>query len=321
MPGVKRDFRETAAGLPGVYPIDLSEEIERIDSGTYGPFDEQGLPLVDYEQWYRKNGLPTKGQQFPIAYTPVTIAHFGLGRHQPHTATKEPEDKRRFLASAAWLIGNLKEVPGKFWVWEHHFPMPVYRLTPPWPSAMAQGEGMSLLLRAYEETKQTEFLTSAHRAFQAFLFPLNQGGVTYFDEDGRVWFEEYPSDPPSHVLNGMIFALIGIYEFWSVTADPSACRLFESGILTLQKRLNDFDAGYGSRYDLLTKRVVGEKYHRIHIAQMRLLFDWTGEELFEKMANRWEAVWNNPIARVKRAVLPRLTAYWMLLQVKRVLGI
>jgi len=304
----------------GAYPMDLRDEFQRIQSGLYGPFDEQGLPLVDYKQWFQTHGVPTKNGRFPITYTPVTIAQFGLAAHQRFLKNQSDRDYSRFLSAADWLVHHLKKGEDQFWVWEHDFSMPVYHLDPPWVSAMAQGQGMSLLLRAYEQTKKLVFLKASRAAFQAFLFPIERGGVVFTDENGNVWFEEYPSDPPSHVLNGMIFAMIGLYEYGLVTGDVDARRLFESGVITFLKRLKNFDAGYGSRYDLLTRRVVEEKYHRMHVAQLRLLFEWTGEEVFRKMADRWESAWNDPLARAKRALFPRLTPYWISRQTKRLLG-
>ncbi len=300
--------------------MDLSEEFQRIQSGAYGPFDEQGLPLVDYKTWFQTHGVSTKNGRFPVTYTPVTIAQFGLASHQRFLQNQSEEDYSRFLLSANWLVNHLKKQNDLFWVWEHDFSMPLYHLEPPWASAMAQGEGISLLLRAYEQTKKLVYLKASRAAFQAFLFPIDKGGVTFTDEDGNVWFEEYPTDPPPHVLNGMIFAMIGIYEYAFVTADVDAHRLFESGVITFLKKIKYFDAGYGSRYDLLTKRVVDEKYHRIHIAQMRVLFEWTGEDVFKKMADHWESVWEDPIARAKRAIFPRLTPYWISRQMKRVIS-
>ncbi len=306
-------------GILGAYPLDFSEERKRIEAGAYGPFDEQGLPLVDYQQWYEKHGIREGKKTFPTVYTPVTVAQFGLAHHQEFLTGGAENNKHLFLASARWLSKNLKKANDAFWVWEHLFPMPVYGLEPPWASAMAQGEGISLLLRAYEFTKNQAFLQAARQAFQSFLFPVEQGGVTFFDAEGNVWFEEYPAVPPPHVLNGMIFAMIGLYEFWRLTGDVDAHRLFVSGVLTLTKFLRKFDAGYGSRYDLQTRRVVDEKYHRIHVAQLRILFDRTGEETFRKMADHWESVWMNPVSRLKRAVLPRFSPVWFGRQVRRLL--
>ena len=320
MPVEPQNKRVLPVKTLGAYPMDLNEEFQRIQSGVYGPFDEQGLPLVDYKKWFQTHGVSTKNGRFPITYTPVTIAQFGLAAHQRFLQNQSDEDYSRFLLAANWLVNHLKKGEDNFWVWEHDFSMPIYHLDPPWVSAMAQGQGMSLLLRAYEQTKKMVYLKASRAAFQAFLFPIEKGGVTCADEEGNVWFEEYPTDPPSHVLNGMIFAMIGIYDYLFVTADVDAHRLFESGIITFLKKLGSYDTGYGSRYDLLTKRVVEEKYHRMHIAQLRLLFEWTGEGVFKKMADRWESAWDDPLARAKRAIFPRLTPYWISRQMKRVLG-
>ena len=55
------------------------------------------------------------------------------------------------------------------------------------------------------------------RAFQSFQRPVSDGGVLVEDDRGHVWIEEYLVDPPSHILNGFIWALWGVYDYarWS----------------------------------------------------------------------------------------------------------
>ena len=45
------------------------------------------------------------------------------------------------------------------------------------------------------------------------------GGVTYTDREGYKWFEEAIVEPPTHVLNGFIWATWGVYDYFLHTGD------------------------------------------------------------------------------------------------------
>lgn len=67
------------------------------------------------------------------------------------------------------------------------------------------------------------------------------------------WYEEYPTEPPSFVLNGFIYSLIGLYDL--LTLAPAlqardAAALFQQGMKSLKKLLLAFDNGSGTNYDL-----------------------------------------------------------------------
>ena len=74
----------------------------------------------------------------------------------------------------------------------------------------------------------------------------------YKDKEGFVWYEEYPSleNEPPHVLNGFIFALFGLYDYYKATESEEALELFNQGIKTLKEKINLWDMGFWSRYDL-----------------------------------------------------------------------
>ena len=59
----------------------------------------------------------------------------------------------RTLHAADWLAANLEPNAHGLWVWNHHFDWE-YRdtLKAPWYSGLAQGQGVSLLLRAHAQT-------------------------------------------------------------------------------------------------------------------------------------------------------------------------
>jgi heparosan-N-sulfate-glucuronate 5-epimerase len=112
-------------------------------------------------------------------------------------------------------------------VWNHHFNWE-YRdsLKAPWYSALAQGQGISVLVRAHKESSDARYLDSARAAFESFRRPITEGGIAFTDESGDLWFEEYIVSPPRHILNGFIWALWGVYDYALETKESAAQELF-----------------------------------------------------------------------------------------------
>jgi len=66
-------------------------------------------------------------------------------------------------------------------------------------------------------------------------------------------YEEYPTSPPSFVLNGFIYSLLGLYDLKAIAPynySIEANLLYEQGIKSLKKMLLLFDTGSGTSYDL-----------------------------------------------------------------------
>jgi len=257
------------------YYLDLSKKIG--DKESFTLFDDDGIPLK-----YIK-GIGN-------VYNPTRICGYGLGCLELFLKTNEIRYKENFVKQAEWLVRNVESVNNKFYGWLYKFPGP-FRLKPPWISGMAQGEGISLLLRAYELTKDSKYLSVAEKAFPSFNYDISERGVKYISEDHLLFFEEIPSIPPMHILNGFIFALFGIFDYYCITKDELALKLFNEGITTLEKYLPIYDLGFWSRYDLLKKgfpNVASIFYHTVHIAQLKALYKITGNEIFRKYIFLWE---------------------------------
>lgn len=245
-----------------------------------GASDQAGIPLLNY---HGKIGLQ---------YNPIAIAQYGLGNYNLFHRTGDPDRRRKFLAIADWLVTNLEQNPAGLWVWNHHFDWE-YRtpLKAPWYSALAQGQGISLLVRAYRETARPAYLDATQRAFASFLHAIDQGGVVYVDESGHTWFEEYIVSPPTHILNGFIWASWGIYDYFLATGEPLARRLFDQAVGTIAANLPCYDVGFWSLYEqsgTWLKMLASPFYHRLHIVQLEILYRLTGEEIFRRYAMRWE---------------------------------
>ena len=124
---------------------------------------------------------------------------------------------------------------------------------------MGQGHAMSVLSRAFRESRDEKYLRAAVRALKLFTIPTSQGGVvTSFMETSHVWYEEYPTKPSSFILNGFMYSLLGLYDLFATLPNESqyaadlqlSKKLFDDGIVSLRAILPFFDTGSGSVYDL-----------------------------------------------------------------------
>ena len=183
-----------------------------------GHYDSHGIPMLDYHG------------QIGLQYNPIAIAQWGLGNHDLFHRTGSDERKEKFLKASDWLCNHLEQNRCGVWIWNHHFDWE-YRdtLKAPWYSGLAQGQGISLLVRAHRETAKPEYFHAAERAFTSFLMPTEDGGVTFTDEHGNLWFEEYIVSPPTHILNGFMWAAWGVYDYFLATGDPTAQAPFPPG--------------------------------------------------------------------------------------------
>ena len=246
-----------------------------------GPYDENGIPLLDYRG------------KIGVQYNPIAIAQYGLGNYNLWKRTGSQGRLQKFLRVADWLVEHMEINPWDVPVWNHHFDWE-YRdvLKSPWYSALAQGQGISVLVRAHAETGQASYMDAAVAAFRSFLLPIDQGGVTYTDTDGHIWLEEYILHPPTHILNGFIWALWGVRDYALTTGDGEAYSLWDSCGDTLVRSLSLFDMRFWSLYDLSRpghmRMIASPFYHRLHIVQLRVMHTLTNQQPFLDYAERWD---------------------------------
>jgi heparosan-N-sulfate-glucuronate 5-epimerase len=241
-----------------------------------GPLSDARVPLVAL-----RNGT--------LVETPVSIAQLALGFHDRWLLHGARHDREQFLYFAE-LLARRGQVSTLGVVWTHEFDFASYRLERPWISAMAQGQAVSTLTRAYRLTNDAEFLRLAQAGARPLMVAVDEGGVGRATEDGW-WLEEYPSRSPSRVLNGCIFALWGLYDL-GLCGDRSAMELFQSGRDTVAHALPKFALAGWSRYDLYPRglpNLASPYYHRLHVAQLDAMWQLTGIRVFARFRDRWQA--------------------------------
>lgn len=218
---------------------------------------------------------------------PIDIFQYGLGSYDLYLLKKKKIFLKKFKLCTEWAIDN-QELNGSWNTFFFKQPEAPY-------SSMAQGEGISLLLRAYKEFHDPKCLKAAKKAIKFMIAPLDDGGTArYVDEE--VYFQEYTNKPT--VLNGWIFSLFGLYDYLKIVNDDKIKDIYDKSIRTLINRMEDYDNFYWSKYDI-DKMLASPFYHKLHIAQLEVMHNITGEKIFGEYAKKWENYTKNPFNRIK----------------------
>jgi hypothetical protein len=143
-----------------------------------------------------------------------------------------------------------------------------------------------MLLRAEQMLPGEGFGRAATAAAELFRVPVQDGGILW-QEDGLIYLEEYPENPPAHVLNGFVTGMFGLHEYYRATEQEWAQWLFRQCVHTLTQILGQYETASGLRYDLHAEAVVNADYYYFIIQQLRALYLITGERMFQDYARRW----------------------------------
>lgn len=228
---------------------------------------------------------------------PVTVLQLGLGAWQrgidEHDADRD-EWARIGQFAASWAAVDL-DGRGHFL---HHQPMPhTYEIDAGWYSAMAQGLGVSLLVRH-------GMATDADRAVRSLL-NVEDGLVTE-TEHGPI-LEEYPAEPRPHVLNGWIWALFGLYDYANTDAAVDAelrdraADAYARGVASLVAHLPQYETGRGwstyDRYPHAIANIASPFYHQLHVDLLDALARVSPSVELTETSARWAAALARPSTR------------------------
>jgi len=254
------------------------------DQALINKFDENGIPI-------NKTYIDVTEKDY--VYFPISIGQMGLAIYHSYLESKSDSDKERFLKFPEWFQNNvdLSDELGARWITD--VPLPQYRNKAPWPSAFSQSRALSILLRGYQLTGNNTYLELSEKALIPFKKSVEEGGVVSFTQWGP-FYEEYTSSVPTLVLNGMIFALCGVYDFIRMFPDNSlATKIFDEGVETLKNILPEYDLGFWSRYNLCQAPWHPDIdpatiwYQRLHVTQLKMMNRLTGEAIFKEYAEKF----------------------------------
>jgi len=235
----------------------------------------------------------------------VGMIQWALGAYERWLAREGEEWLAGARSAADVLVEN--QARGGFqegaWLQTAEYPH-TFEISPPWVSGMAQGEGASLLVRMYRETGDERYGEAAQRALLPLRATTSEGGASAA-LDGGALPEEYPTRPPSLVLNGAIFGVWGLRDAGIGLGDADATGAFEHSADVLAAHIDRWDTGVWSRYDLFphpVTNVASEAYHALHVLQLEAMQQLAPRPQLAAAAARFARYAESPALRARAVV-------------------
>lgn len=235
---------------------------------------------------------------------PVVYAQYGISALLEYHRTGDALWLKRAERQAERLI-EMRTLRGEAWWYAYPFDWTYSDRTlhAPWWSAMAQGQALSLFVRLNDVDPQTRWDAAIEGTWKSFLQSRSSSRQwSSVVINGHLYFEEYAGDQkPLQVLNGQIFAMFGVYDYWRLTADADAERLLRGSTATVLDMMPKIrKPGDVSYYCVQATFCQGrlwqnQKYHVIHSWQLDTLQTLTGVEAFGVWADTLRADWQ-PVA-------------------------
>ena len=229
------------------------------------------------------------------AYFPISIFQYGLGLYDLFLIEKQKEYLDKFLKIANWALENQEE--SGMWDCFAKLKDKAHKTQ----SSMCQSQGTSVLLRAYIESKETKYFKAAKKAIDFMLKDVNEGGTCLYQNDNII-FQEYVSEYNLSVLNGWIFSIFGLYDYCLVEKEEKYKKILEKTILTLCKKLNEYDRKYWSNYDL-KNTIASPAYHNLHIMQLQLLYNIFKKKEFKEFVCKWTEYEKSNMCKIKAIIV------------------
>ncbi len=267
-------YRSSATPSPH-YLMDYARKLE------YTVTDPSGIAALNY------------GAPLGLQRNPETAFQFALGLH-------DAGRREEFLRYADSFL-ETQDARGR---WSYDFDW--YRSAAPWYSALAQGRGASVMLRAWLLTSQPRYRAAALGAIALFATPIGEGGFVALHRQAVVpYLEEYPSQPTG-VLNGFLTSLFALYEVGYWLEDSSAQERFALYLGSAERMLPFYTTPWWTLYDLDPEspfpNVHSPRYHRLATDYLRVLSALDPSRVIASFRDRWIAM-EGPVARVRATAL------------------
>lgn len=242
---------------PEIYYLDMKRK------GYYPGEMEDGVPLFYLDGVHR-------------THFPITILNYGLGLfnrlHDGEDVSEEIQKVLRFILDSQCDDG----------AWRADIPAAVmHEMAGGKVSGMTQGLGISFLIRCWRCGMLPSSIDLADRLERAKDVMLSSSCVSMID--GSRFIEEF-NVPGASILNGSMFALLGLYDYGVYKEDMSLFNEYESDLRTLLPR---FDY-HGWSYYSIQRTVCSKFYQQLHVDLLSVLYGITDCDIYNQYAMRWK---------------------------------
>lgn len=255
------------------------------------PWEYESLD-IDPQEWhdlYRFEGgvIYVNYQEQGWRPNPVTSAQYALASYNYFLKTADEKYHAAFLEQVKYLT-SIAMLEGEAAHWSFDFDYPPYGLKAGWLSGLAQAQVLSVLARSYEEAPSPELKRLMRQAINPMMKNRMEGGLLVTTPEGGLWVEEYPSEQPSLVLNGFVFAVLGLGDYLRVVPEDTEVEEFYKRLLSsLKLSLDKYELDGWLGYDRSSLTPVSERYMYVQTRQMSQLFRQTNDDFYSRRCSEW----------------------------------
>ncbi|QPK81693.1 hypothetical protein G7Y41_02330 [Schaalia sp. ZJ405] len=239
-----------------------------------------------------------------IVYHPVSMSWNLLGIINLYEETHDSRLLKVAQDNVKYLLDGSTVIDGSRW-FEYQFEHSrgELRMDVPWVSGMAQGMVLSVLSRMYDITHDDKYIPLMREIFQSFSVQKSTEGHWFTNlmkcpdsSSECMYFEEYPAAVDSqntHVVNGHMYAIIGLYDYYRITKDALAASYINAGSYAQLHSLDLYRNPGAPSYYAMTNfghKTWGapEKYHEGVIAELRFIAEICQNDEFHQQASLLE---------------------------------
>jgi heparosan-N-sulfate-glucuronate 5-epimerase len=285
------------------YYFPFEEDFRDISKIWWLKYDDSGVIMSSRKKLqdnYRIRNITPGGDDKDYYYHPVVIAQCFLGCYNLIVTGYNQSYEYILKANLKWLETNGLKYKNSL-LYPFPFSLPVFNQQSGRVSGMYQGQILSCFVRAAYLYDKKIYHPFCEKVWNSFAVSIGKQYGFRYEGKNELWFEEVPQDPPNHILNGYIFAIWGIFDYIKLTANPLAKEAWDKCIKTLKNNISKYDTGFWSNYDLRDSLSSYAYHNRIHVRQLEVLAQLTGEEIFYHYAMKWKGYNRNPLCRIRKS--------------------
>jgi len=275
------------------YPLSFKD---RLSQGHYLDFDANGLPM-----------FPSQAGE--LVHFCTGMCSFAFAHWEEFLDTGKDEHAAHVIKVSDYLIGMAEErLNGALMVLDYDSDAKDNGI----PCAMNQGESISVLCRAYCLTQNKKYLESALKMAIPFGFAYGHNGVKgKLEGNNATWYLE----GGKMILNGHNYSLFGLADLVNISGETWVKNHLDTGIRSVIDSIQYFDNGFWSWYSLNKPLYIASAmYHNLHICQLKVLHEISGNEKLASYADKFAAYAKSPAKRT------RAGAYMLKAKIKKKLG-
>lgn len=284
-------------------PTELPSEVTRYaslsDKSEYYPVTRE-ITEDELKQYFDEKGLAVTLYHDERVYHPVDLVWNMMLLADSYDTTKNSRYWNMLEANLKYALdGSELDSSGARWfVYRFDHSHNDMHMRAPWVSAMSQGMMLSIISRMYDHHPSEELKQYANEIFESFLAKRKVGNFWVTNEvpcpDTAsipcLFLEEYPiDDKETHVINGHIYAMLGLHDYYRMTKNSQAKDLFERSAHAIAHSFTTYrNPGAPSFYAISSfgKETWGtpESYHMGVIKELESLTKITGDSLYQQQA-------------------------------------